>query len=40
MWNAIFTTLAVGIILYVNNRQIKVLNAKIDTLEKSLHNKK
>ena len=40
MWNAIFTTLAVGIILYVNNRQIKVLNTKIDTLEKSLHKNK
>lgn len=40
MWNAIFTTLAVGIILYVNNRQIKVLNTKIDTLEKRLNNKK
>lgn len=40
MWNAIFTALAVGIILYVNNRQIKVLNTKIDTLEKSLHKNK
>lgn len=40
MWNAIFTTLAVGIILYVNNRQIKVLNTKIDILEKSLHKNK
>lgn len=40
MWNAIFTVLAVGIVLYVNNRQIKVLNTKIDALEKSLHKKK
>lgn len=40
MWNAIFTVLAVGIVLYVNNRQIKVLNTKIDTLEKSLHKNK
>ena len=40
MWNAIFTILAVGIILYVNNRQIKELNTKIDTLDKSLHKNK
>ena len=40
MWNAIFTVLAVGIVLYVNNRQFKVLNTKIDTLEKSLHKNK
>ena len=40
MWNAIFITLAVGIILYVNNRQMKVLSAKIDAIEKSINKKK
>lgn len=40
MWNAIFTVVAVSVVLFINNRQIKILNAKIDTLEKSLHKKK
>lgn len=40
MWNAIFMVLTVGIILFVSCRQNKLLNIKIETLEKSLHKKK
>ena len=39
-WNLVFTAIATSIILYVNDRHVKVLNARIDTLENSLHKKK
>lgn len=39
VWNAVFTVLAVVIILFVNNRKILELKTKIDTLEKSIKKK-
>lgn len=39
-WNLVFTAIATSIILYVNDRHVKVLTARIDTLENSLHKKK
>jgi len=40
VWNLVFISIATIVVLYVNDRQVKLLNSKIDTLEKNLQKKK
>lgn len=40
VWNLVFTAVATAVILYVVDRKVKLLNTKIDELEKNLQKRK